>query len=285
MYQSSIGETWNYHYYRYKMIYSYTNFTFASSQVETTTNNATYGDYPWPIRSENLEERYKVLNACEMNSPSTRFTGHRFHCRARVQNGYEWYAIATNWQTTWPVSNAMASCESTMQMMIDAAAADEDYATNVWSSFWGGYVCTRLDKTAFAGPMIKQSRVGYDHYWAGYRSDGAAEMWIDHLKVDNFVYPPLSGTFYLYVNPTESSEETCSPWTTGVWTKVASSSFISNSLITSGYFYDTSLPSWHSEHLDPWPPGRYGNSYYKGYSAALYPFYKWSFNYCKTKYW
>ncbi len=152
------------------------------------------------------------------------------------------------------VADAITGCESNMQMMINAAAADENYTTNVWNSFWGGYICERYNQTAFAGPMVKGSRVGWDYLYEAGRSYGAAEMWIDHLKVDNPVLPALSGTFYLYVNPSEWSEETCSPWTTGVWTKVASSSYSSNSTIASSFFYDTSLPPWHSEDLDPWPP-------------------------------
>jgi len=285
LYYESIAPTFVYRIYYSRMIYLYTNLTFSDSQVVTITNVATYGDYPWQIYTEDLEERYKCLQSCKMNTPSTRFTGHRFHCRAKVINGYGHYPVETNWQHIWAVADAITGCESNMQMMINAAAADENYTTNVWNSFWGGYICERYNQTAFAGPMVKGSRVGWDYLYEAGRSYGAAEMWIDHLKVDNPVLPALSGTFYLYVNPSEWSEETCSPWTTGVWTKVASSSYSSNSTIASSFFYDTSLPPWHSEDLDPWPPGKYGNSYYKGYSAVLYPLYEWDFNYCKNKYW
>jgi hypothetical protein len=34
-----------------------------ASEVVTVTNVATYGDYPWQIYAQDLEERYKVLNA------------------------------------------------------------------------------------------------------------------------------------------------------------------------------------------------------------------------------
>jgi hypothetical protein len=36
------------------------------SRVGQTTNAATYGDYPWQIYAEDLQERYKVLNALKM---------------------------------------------------------------------------------------------------------------------------------------------------------------------------------------------------------------------------
>jgi len=37
-----------------------------ASQVVQTTNVATYGDYPWQIYPEDLQERYKVLNALQV---------------------------------------------------------------------------------------------------------------------------------------------------------------------------------------------------------------------------
>ncbi len=37
-----------------------------ASEVVTLTNAATYGDYPWQIYVEDLQERYKVLNALKM---------------------------------------------------------------------------------------------------------------------------------------------------------------------------------------------------------------------------
>jgi hypothetical protein len=37
-----------------------------ASQVAQTTNQATYGDYPWQIYTEDLQERYKVLNALKV---------------------------------------------------------------------------------------------------------------------------------------------------------------------------------------------------------------------------
>ena len=38
--------------------------------VSQTTNAATYGDYPWQIYVEDLQERYKVLEALKMTAPS-----------------------------------------------------------------------------------------------------------------------------------------------------------------------------------------------------------------------
>jgi len=38
--------------------------------VQTITNEATYGDYPWQIYAEDLVERYKVLNALQDTVPS-----------------------------------------------------------------------------------------------------------------------------------------------------------------------------------------------------------------------
>jgi len=37
-----------------------------ASEVVTVTNAATYGDYPWQIYAEDLQERYKVLEALKM---------------------------------------------------------------------------------------------------------------------------------------------------------------------------------------------------------------------------
>ena len=37
-----------------------------ASEVVTVTNAAAYGDYPWQIYTQDLEERYKVLNALKM---------------------------------------------------------------------------------------------------------------------------------------------------------------------------------------------------------------------------
>ena len=49
--------------------------------VQTITNAATYGDYPWQIYVEDLQERYKVLNALKMTlfmpvSTGTRWTSY-----------------------------------------------------------------------------------------------------------------------------------------------------------------------------------------------------------------
>jgi hypothetical protein len=38
--------------------------------VQTVTNTATYGEYPWQIYIEDLQERYKVLNAFQYTVPS-----------------------------------------------------------------------------------------------------------------------------------------------------------------------------------------------------------------------
>lgn len=48
-----------------------------ASQVVTVTNAATYGDYPWQIYVEDLQERYKVLNALQWASNSYMWTSNQ----------------------------------------------------------------------------------------------------------------------------------------------------------------------------------------------------------------
>ena len=55
------------------------------SEVVQTTNAATYGDYPWQIYTEDLEERYKVLNALRITEPTS---PDKTHVLANGDTGY-----------------------------------------------------------------------------------------------------------------------------------------------------------------------------------------------------
>lgn len=77
------------------------------SEVVQVTNTATYGDYPWQIYKEDLEERYKVLEALRMTRDTVQITTN--YTRAVNSNNYAGAVIgylATNFDKNYntPVS-------------------------------------------------------------------------------------------------------------------------------------------------------------------------------------
>lgn len=70
---------------------------------EIETNAATYGDYPWQIYVEDLQERYKVLNALSC-LPATNISGDNFAVITVVEQSgkFAWnYAYNTIWYLGW----------------------------------------------------------------------------------------------------------------------------------------------------------------------------------------
>jgi hypothetical protein len=59
-----------------------------SSVAVTITNQATYGDYPWQIYAEDLQERYKVLNALKKILRTGIYTGRRKGCAHTYTDGW-----------------------------------------------------------------------------------------------------------------------------------------------------------------------------------------------------
>jgi hypothetical protein len=85
-----------------------------SSVAVTITNQATYGDYPWQIYAEDLQERYKVLNALKMT---------------RTRNGiYTRGKSAFRWNPDWSDWNALKS-----EMEDEFYNSDEFFSAGTYS--------------------------------------------------------------------------------------------------------------------------------------------------------
>lgn len=121
-----------------------------ASEVVTVTNAATYGDYPWQIYVEDLQERYKVLNALKMTALSS-------YARTNFNDEYKVFASCLNipaTEGTWTKGEETIGNRDGTVYEINIT----DYADYMWTMFWGemgigkvwvfgdsfGYPCYRI---------------------------------------------------------------------------------------------------------------------------------------------
>jgi hypothetical protein len=97
-----------------------------ASEVVTITNNATYGDYPWQIYVEDVQERYKVLNALKVS----------------IAHGTSYYRLA--WgsasRTNWELAKASAETSYATNITYEKIGMPYSYSISVQSyGEWDGW--------------------------------------------------------------------------------------------------------------------------------------------------
>jgi hypothetical protein len=232
-----------------------TNFT-RTPAAYTPNNVATYGDYPWQIYVEDLQERYKVLNAMKMSRESTTCS--------RSGRGAS-YFMGTNLPHTW--TGAKDDCEN--------RPPDGGYNTQTNNPFPYHYF------EAYTAGIMDDMTYATNYYATMVRRAGRVGR---HFNPTNLTY-----TANLYLQATNGPFE----WGSGSGTEVhtfddfgdgVSEIYELQQTRSDGLWFNignTNYPAvpWCNE-----PTRVLGQT--RGYSIHRWDvFYNWQFNYCTEKYW
>jgi hypothetical protein len=230
-----------------------------ASSVVIVTNAATYGEYPWQIYAQDLEERYKVLNALKMKIGSVSIDD--FSSNAKFRNNNVFGAPISNWEVA------------------------KGYVDSGWES-------NRLSGAAGVNPLMESA--GWMDSVANYK----AYAMVNHRKAGlmGFSNTNLEKTVYLYVKGIApswySTPEVTNPvfnsfgypvstnWSTWTSSNVGySSTSLTNILVgPEGY----PQPGWCAEPTQI----THDRSEVEGWEIAEYKtIINWQFNYCTNKFW
>lgn len=173
------------------------------------TNAATYGELPWRIYKEDLEERYKVLNALKMTKNTLIKT-----------NVISKLGLGTNYTTVVAAFNA-SGWDDTYGYSADAFV---DFAP---PSFWGMertrvkyYIPNTLSTSILINSVIGMAKVGTEvlsspprYFWAG-GAPGSSGTYINVFSLNNPSFPYTS----VYWGNDDSSIPDPGLGTESVWT-------------------------------------------------------------------
>jgi hypothetical protein len=246
-----------------------------ASSVVTVTNAATYGDYPWQIYDEDLQERYKVLNALKMTKPNLKWSGEQY-------SGYDAGAYP-EYSEVYP--------------FIIIPRVENLYVSNTPTSVSNAtvsYLAKGSYEYMLGAPQQQNWNLG-------------AYLFSDVLHIDDKgLSTNFSGTLSFYVLPTAigganytyptngmtggTYNDDGHGWQTGKYNFVESSS-VSDGVAASSDIFDSTIPDWNSHNFQ-WPqgPGFYTPPYwyyiiYYSCKATPATMIDWQFNYCTNKYW
>ena len=99
-----------------------------------TTNAATYGAFPWRVYKEDLEERYKVLNALKIFSSTPTISGTNWDGWGDF--GTDWPAAKNSAENEWVFRSRPTTFAEIQQSAIGIQGGGGYYDTELFGSVW-----------------------------------------------------------------------------------------------------------------------------------------------------
>lgn len=133
-----------------------------ASTVVTVTNVATYGDYPWQIYVEDLQERYKILNALQWAS-----------------NSYMWCSnqVVYLWHQQEDAAVSLISTGLTSRSCVEAIGEDDD------ASVWLDTIIPWVESAAGSDPHALENNLRNQTYGRyEYSGSWIAGQWQDSAR-------------------------------------------------------------------------------------------------------
>jgi hypothetical protein len=266
-----------------------------ASLVVTVTNATTYGDYPWQIYPEDLQERYKVLNALRMTAVPY-FTTNTETRAIKAKSGrkhyyYNWNDLVTKVSECW-----VSGVNTSTVLPYSDIRINEGGSGNL-SYYSAGSGVTTYGVT----------NIGYHTIWNLQLYGASVRFYSTVYCADEL---GLDGNLEIYISKTNIFEpyggyEVSSNWNNnGIaisepsgWQILETVPFTNSGVITGAFWGYPDMPnhipvicsqpteSDVSTPLDGGDYMMYGNS--EGFNLQIkgQGLIDWQFNYCTNKYW